>query len=323
MKLQWSPLVAALVMAVPGYLLFKPLDIENLKSNPRPVRSYAEAVQRVEDLRSREPADTNPACSLQFLTQGRKVKRAIVFVHGYTNCPNQFLPLGRAFNKIGYNVLIAPLPHHGLSERMTIEHELLTAEELVSYADEMVDIAQGLGEKVTMVGISAGGVTAACAAQFRSDLDAAVIISPAFGFDFLPASLTRPATNFYLTLPNYFEWWDASRKADGTPDHSYPRYSSHALAQILRLGYAVRDAAEGREPAARAITIITNGNDRDINADLVDAIADKWSEGSAILETFEFPADLNLGHDLIDPAQTNQRIDIVYPRLMELIGRSE
>jgi len=44
---------------------------------------------------------------------------------------------------------------------MTDEQSQLTADELVAYADEMVDIAQGLGEQVIMVGISAGGVTTA------------------------------------------------------------------------------------------------------------------------------------------------------------------
>jgi hypothetical protein len=37
------------------------------------------------------------------------------------------------------------------------------------------------------------------------------------------------------------------------------------------------------------------------------------------LRTYEFSADLKLGHDLIDPGQPYQRVDVVYPKLMELI----
>jgi len=44
----------------------------------------------------------------------------------------------------------------------------------------VVDIAQRLGEQVVMLGISAGGVATAWAAQNRSDIDLAVIISPVF-----------------------------------------------------------------------------------------------------------------------------------------------
>ena len=124
----------------------------------------------------------NPVCQLKLITHDRKVERAIILVHGYTNCPQQFNTLGQQFYDLGYNVLIAPLPHHGLADRMIEEHGLLTAEELAAYADETVDLAQGLGDQVVMMGISAGGVTTAWAAQHRSDIDLAVIISPAFGF---------------------------------------------------------------------------------------------------------------------------------------------
>src|SRR6185503_9544167 len=119
-------------------------------------------------------------------THGQKVERAILLLHGYTNCPQQFLELGQRFYDLGYNVLIAPLPHHGLANRLTDEQSQLTAKELASYADEMVDIAHGLGNEVVMMGISGGGVATAWAAQNRSDLDLAVIISPAFGFKEIP-----------------------------------------------------------------------------------------------------------------------------------------
>lgn len=116
------------------------------------------------------------------MTHGQPVERVIVLVHGYTNCPQQFHELGQRFYYLGYNVLIAPLPYHGLADRLTDEQAELKAEELVAYADEVVDIAHGLGKRVIMAGISGGGVTTAWAAQNRSDLDLAVIISPAFGY---------------------------------------------------------------------------------------------------------------------------------------------
>jgi carboxylesterase len=51
----------------------------------------------------------------QLMTHAKKVDRAIILVHGYTNCPQEFHELGQRFYAVGYNVLIAPLPHHRLA----------------------------------------------------------------------------------------------------------------------------------------------------------------------------------------------------------------
>ena len=198
----------------------------------------------------------NPVCRLKLMTHDRKVERAIIMVHGYTNCPQQFQALGQRFYDLGYNVLIAPLPHHGLADRLTEAQAQLTAEELAAYADETVDIAQGLGERVTMMGISGGGVTTAWAAQNRSDLDLAVIISPAFGFKQVPTLLTAAVMNLYMFLPNSFVWWDPALQAEGSLPHQYPRYSTHALVQTLRLGFAIRAKAQHIKPAARKILVV-------------------------------------------------------------------
>ena len=138
------PIIGILLALV--FIVLTPWNISNLTSHPRPVQSYAEALQRVETLRAQEPPGMNPVCKLQLMTHDKKVDCAIILVHGYTNCPQQFNELGQRFYALGYNVLIAPLPHHGLADRMTETHAQLKAEELTVYADETVDIAKGLGE---------------------------------------------------------------------------------------------------------------------------------------------------------------------------------
>ena len=65
----------------------------------------------------------NPVCETQFMTHHRKVDRAVVLVHGYTTCPEQFHALGQRFFDLGYNVLSAPLPQHGFADRMTDAQE--------------------------------------------------------------------------------------------------------------------------------------------------------------------------------------------------------
>jgi alpha-beta hydrolase superfamily lysophospholipase len=316
-------IVVFLVSIVAGgvFIIFAPWNIGNLSSQPRPAHSYAEAVQRIDKLRDQETQDMNPVCRLQFMSHGQQVERVIVLVHGYTNCPEQFHQLSQRFYDLGYNVLIAPLPHHGLADRLTEEQAQLKAEELATYADKVVDIAQGLGQQVMMVGISGGAVTTAWAAQKRNDLDLAVIISPAFGYQEVKTILTAPGTNLYRILPNSFRWWDEALRAERGPEHCYPRYSTRALAEILRLGFAVQAAARRGPPAAQSILIVTNANDTAVNPELTARVVKDWREHDANLETYEFEAELGLPHDLIDPAQPDGQIEVVYPRLINLITR--
>ena len=262
----------------------------------------------------------NPVCQLQLMTHDKKVDRVIILVHGYTNCPQQFHELGQHFFDLGYNVLIAPLPHHGLADRMTEAQAKLKAEELAAYADETVDIAQGLGNQVIMMGISAGGVTTAWAAQNRSDIDLAVIISPAFGYKQIPTPMTAAVMNIYTLLPDEFVWWDPALQTNITPEYAYPRYSKHALVQILRLGFAVQENAKYSIPAAQKVVVVLNPADDSVNNPLTVTIAKNWQANGANLTTFEFEQNLQLPHDIIDPSQASQQINIVYPRLIELVN---
>jgi carboxylesterase len=172
-----------------------------------------------------------------------------------------------------------------------------------------------------MAGISGGGVTTAWAAQNREDIDLAVIISPAFGYKEIPTRLTAPVMNVVSILPDTYAWWDETLKTDSLPFHAYPRYSKHALAQFLRLGFGVLNEAQQQTPAAASILVITNANDTAVNNVLTANVVSTWTQNGANIKTYEFPAVQGLGHDLIDPAQPGQQIDIVYPQLIDLITR--
>jgi pimeloyl-ACP methyl ester carboxylesterase len=313
-------LILGIVLAL-VFIILTPWNISNLASHPRPVQSYEEALQRIETLRGQELPDMNPVCKLQLMTHDKKVERAIILVHGYSNCPQQFRALGQRFYDLGYNVLLVPMPYHGLADQMTTAHAQLKAENLAAYADETVDIAQGLGNEVIMMGISVGGVTTAWAAQNRSDLDLAVIISPLFGFKQVPTPLTAAVMNIYLFLPDSFVWWDPVLQADAPPAYAYPRYSKHALVQAVRLGFATQLEAKNKPPAAKKVVVVFNANDNSVNNALTMDVVKIWQAHGANLTTSEFEANLKLGHDLIDPTQPDQKIDIVYPRLIDLTGQ--
>jgi carboxylesterase len=303
--------------------LFVPWNVWSLSSHPHPIQSYGQALRRVEALRAERRSEMNPDCLLQLFTHGEKVQRAIILVHGYTNCPAQFGELGQEFYDLGYNVLIVPLPHHGLADRLNDEQGELTAEELTTYADTVLDLAHGLGEHITMMGISGGGVITAWTAQNRRDLDTAVIISPAFGYQQIPTRFTIPVMNVVRIQPDSFEWWDPNLKEKGEPAHTYPRYSKHALAQILRLGFAVQMEGLLNAPAAHRVIVVTNANDTSVNNEMTANVVKGWQKHGVNIETYEFPVSLGLSHDLIDPEQPDQPVDVVYPLLIDLVNGSQ
>ena len=314
----WAAIVIVAIVLAIAVVLFKPVSVGDLTSQPDPVTDYAGAVERIEALQAQEASlPLSPQCQLKFMTQGQKAEQAIVFVHGYTNCPEQFGDLGQQFYDLGYNVLIVRAPHHGLVDRMTADQARLTAEELAAYADDVVDIAQGLGEHVALAGISMGATTTAWAALHRSDLDLAVLISPAFGFQMIPCSITAPAVNAFLALPNSYMWADSELKEESGTEYTYPRRSTRALAQTLLLGMAVQAQSADAAPAARSMLVITNANDPSVDNGLTAEMVAAWREGDVDVETYEFAAELQLQHDLISPWQQTQQV--VYPVLVDLV----
>jgi alpha-beta hydrolase superfamily lysophospholipase len=312
-----------LIIVLLGILsaLFIPWNVWTLSSHPNPIQNYGEAIQRIETLRAARQSEMNPDCLVQLLTHGEKVQHAIILVHGYTNCPAQFRELGQELYDRGFNVLIAPMPHHGLANRLNDEQGQLTAKELAAYADELVDLAHGLGEHVDMMGISGGGVTTAWAAQNRSDLNTAIVISPAFGYQQIPTRLTAPVMNIMLVLPDSFEWWDTDLKEKTEPSYAYPRYSKHALAQILRFGFSVQVNAWQRPPSARRIFVVTNANDDSVNNALTAKVAQSWRKHNAQLTMYEFPVSLKLPHDLIDANKPDGNTEFVDQKLIDLITK--
>jgi pimeloyl-ACP methyl ester carboxylesterase len=183
----------------------------------------------------------------------------------------------------------------------------------------MIDIAQGLGEQVTIMGLSGGGVVVAWAAQYRADIDEAVIISPGFGYHQIPTLLTVPVMNLFRIWPNYYQWWDPAQKEGSLPAYAYPRYASHALAEILTMGSAVKVSACRETPASKTILVITNANDTSVNNELTAQVVQCWQDHNAPdLRTYEFNANLELSHDIISPDQPGQRIRVVYPVLIEI-----
>jgi esterase/lipase len=296
---------------------------QHLAPVSKPAGTYDEAIARVAALQAKDGPDVRDDSRTRLWSQGKKAEHVLVYYHGYTNAPAQFKILGEELCQKGYNVLTPRLPYHGLKDPLTTEQSKLTAEEMAALTQETVDIAQGLGKKVTIAGLSAGGVMAAWAAQFRYDVDLAVVMGPSFGLPFVPAWVSAVARRLIGILPSFYIWWDprVKEKIVG-PAHAYPRFSTKALAQVFRLGNEVRDAAKHAKPQARKIQVIVSDFDTAIHLPTAKKVAEEWKEHGGDVSLYEFAKDLKIWHDMIDPEQSTQQIDVVYPVVMPLLTQN-
>jgi carboxylesterase len=214
------------------------------------------------------------------------------------------------------------MPYHGLADRLNTEHEKLRAEDFIHYADSVVDIARGLGDHVTMVGISCGGLVTAWAAQQRQDIDLAVLISPGFGFKAIPRFWTPLMAWAFRVFPNSYLWDDPQKKADSARPYNYVRLSTHVLGQILRLSRSIQFLTQRKAPAADSLLVITNLNDPAVDNIVTDKVVNLWrTRWAKEVQTYHFPPDLGLGHDLISVEERNMNAAVVYPKLLELIDQ--
>ena len=293
----------------------KPPD--SLLSHPRPAAAYAEALERLAVLQARDGPEVHPRGHTLFLTHGGMTGRVVVWFHGYTDSPGQFARLAQLCFERGWNVLVPRLPHHGLSDPMTPETALLTAEKLARSADEALDIAAGLGKQVVAGGFSMGGVITGWLAQQRREVELAVLLAPALGVYVIPAPFTRLVGEAVARLPNTFEWWDPRLKENlKEPEITYPRYAMRGIAAFLRLSFAMQDLARHSPPAARRMWVITTETDTAISQLVVEGVVKLWRAQGAQVQTHRFSASLQLDHNFIDPGHPKQRVDVTYPVIL-------
>jgi len=305
------------------WVAFRPLSISPIESHPKPVANYEAAVAQIKVLQDKDDQDSvREVCITKLYDHGTQTEHVIVLVHGFTNCPEQFNELGKQYYEAGYNVFIPRMPYHGLSDRLTDELVNLTAENLSTFGDQVIDIAHGLGKKITVMGISGSGTLVTWLAQNRADIDFAFAIAPLFGIAFVPSSLTKLFERIALLLPNFFLWWDPRTKAENpySIDYAYPRYPSRALVEIIRLGMITRSQAEKAPPAAKNMTIIINDAEPAVSNVEILKLLTLWKKhGRKNLSVIHLEKDLKLPHDIITPGTPGAPFEITHPRLFSAI----
>ena len=317
------PLVALALVGLVVALVTSPLHPRGLESHARPARSYDEAMVLVDSLRAEDSPAISTECATGLLTHGERTAHVLVLLHGLTNCPAQFDSIAGIAYAMGANVLVPRIPHHGFSDRMTTDLARLDAKELCAFTDRVIDAASGLGDSVTVAGLSIGGVMAAWAGQERAGVDRAVVIAPMLGWGRAPGPLlTSALVRAGNALPNRFVWWDGARKQRlAGPSHVYPRFATRSVAAAMLLGAAVRADAARRAPAARSLVMITVGGDVATDNGAAAGLVRSWlRRGARDVFTYAFPETLRLNHDVVDPEQIGGNPAFTYPVLMGFIA---
>ncbi|HUY76543.1 MAG TPA: alpha/beta fold hydrolase [Ktedonobacterales bacterium] len=289
-----------------------------------PAPDYAAAMRQLAALEALDGSDVQSVCRSQALTHGAMTDHAIVLLHGMTNCPQQFHAFAPLLFARGYNVLIPRETRNGLGDRDTNALGGLTLDELTMFSDRVADIARGLGRRVTVMGISAGGVMAAWLAQFRDDIAAAMVIAPSLGIlPNLPRAINGPAnravTGIFNVLPNFMT--QRLRPFTAGPPQGYRGFATRGLGAIMRQGQVVLDVAKTAPPATCNVLMVLNRSDPAVNNTMAEALVDRWRKQGAPVATHYFTASEKLIHDIIDPEQPDQRVDLVYPILLDLLTK--
>lgn len=243
------------------------------------------------------------------------VPRAVVLMHGFTNAPPQYALLGRELVQRGDAVIVPRFPYHGHADRLSEAIAALRAEDWQRTALEAVAIAARCGERVVVLGISVAGTLAAWLAT-RIAIDHAIAIAPFCGIRELPDRANDALAGVLRTAPNRFLWWDPRLKEQQPPPHGYPRFSTHALGQSLRLTGEIEGADGGAH--ARRLTVVQNRSEPIVNN------AYAWRRLTAVrergIDLARVWIRLRDTHDVIEPEIPQARPATIYPTLLELIA---
>lgn len=290
-------------------------------SAPRvdPARSYAGALERVRAFQAYDDDRILPQARTALFDHGARTPLAVLLLHGFTNHPGQYREFAPLVHARGANVLVPRMPEQGDRDRLTRRMSQLTAQALLARASEALDIACGLGERVCVAGISSSGLLCAYFGQYRAHVSRAIAIAPVFSMLQLPYPISYALTHAMLVIPDMYLWWDPRVRENQRPATAYPQFSTHALAQTMRIGENVYAQARRTAPASRSIVLMTNPHDPAVNNAVTHRVALAWDKhrSGGVLE-FEF-TDLPRNHDIIEPDNPHARTDIVYPRLLEFI----
>lgn len=307
------------------YLFLRPVAVAAPSAAPAARLDWSEARARIAKIQDAEKANPNlqADCGTRLFDHGGPTKEVVVLFHGYTNCPLQDDVLARQLSDLGYTVYVPLAPEHGGVEGGPSLLGTLTGEALAAYANDSMDTAGGLGERITVMGLSGGGAVAAYIAQFRSDADRVIPIAAFLGHPSVPEGLTPALLNLIGVLPTIDAFEAPPDAGDrGLFPHGMSDTSMQGAAAYMRLAQTVFAGAKQGPPAAGEIIMVSNDADTTVNNAMIESLYRRWAASAPGRVTYSaFDASLGLLHDLITPDRAGAKTEIAYPALIDFVTR--
>ncbi len=302
-------------------LAYFPMTGPSLRLSIALPRAYSQVVAEIERENRQATSSIQPECASTLLHHGRKTERVFVLFHGFSNCPAQFRAFGEQLHARGTNVYLPRLPLHGEKDRMTTALQDLKPEQIVGAVNRAVDVAHGLGKRVTVVGLSVSATAVAWIAQHRADVEQVVLFAPFLAPNGVPDWGLGPVMRLALRLPNRFLWWDPEKKDKDFHGRAYPRFPTHAVAHMMRIGDLALSEAAASGPKCGKVLFVLTAFDATASLPLARELARRWERSRpGAVRTYEFPAEERIDHDFIDPSHPNARTERVYPKLLSLLA---
>lgn len=167
------------------------------------------------------------------LHHGHRTSDVVVLIHGLTDSPYYMDAIGRRFHAAGATVVYPLLPGHGLLEPNEAMEDDELAEKWKATTDAAVEIAHGLGDRVSIGGLSTGGALAVNKAlRDPGTIDGGVFL---FSAALNVGTMNQFLGGGVLLAPMIAREQDGDYRGVGPNPYKYPKFSQFGGMQLTRV----------------------------------------------------------------------------------------
>jgi esterase/lipase len=262
----------------------------------------AAIIQQAKKLENTLPIK-NEACRPKFFFYPEPTPKVCLFFHGFTAAPYQFEPLGKALFEAGYNVLIPLQPGHGVAGKWDKDNPPPLPSEIEIYqqfALSWLEVAQKLGDKVIVGGLSTGGNLAAWLALERPQkIERSLLFAPSLRsnnviIDFLVE-----------VLPIYYEWLNK----DNSGNFGYDGFLIPSFRIFLDMGKEILERVE-KEPTV-PMFVTYSESDRAINHHEIEILFESVLKQQPKSWYHRFDKSLEIPHTMMTKNEGNKYQDLL------------
>jgi esterase/lipase len=243
-------------------------------------------------------------CRSQFLLHPGLTDKVVLFFHGFTSTPEQFLSIGKVFFKAGYNVLIPRLPGHGLAGDWNSDRPPPLPQDPQLYQQfglDWLQQAQMLGNSVIIGGLSGGSTLSAwLALECSQQIDRALLFAPYLSNSNIAVDLV------VRILDIYFEW----KTKPGVASFGYKGFAMPALRVFLDMGQEVLARAK-QQPAAPMLIVSSERDSAVSNQDHQILFKSVLTEQPQSWYHC-FDRQLDIPHNMMTIAEGNPCVDLLF-----------